>query len=66
MTKDEMKAGKLYQFQYQDEVLKYLGYNWSSNGYWHQFEKLGKQGVWAEITNSDLWMIVEYKESNNE
>lgn len=63
MKPEEMVRGGLYRFKHrrsdQPEVLKYIGHNWSGNGYWHQFEQEGKPGVWAEVLTSDLWMIEE-------
>ena len=38
-------VGENYKFKNQPERLKYIGKNWSGNGYWHQFEKVGEQGV---------------------
>ena len=49
--------GGEYNFKNQPERLKYIGKNWSGNGYWHQFEKVGAQGVWCELLDSDLHMI---------
>ncbi len=49
--------GGNYKFKGQSEKLKYIGHNWSGNGYWHQFEKIGEQGVWCELLNSDLHML---------
>jgi len=60
MNREQMKRGRLYKFKYQDEILKYIGCNWSDNGYWHQFEKSGVQGVRCELLDSDLSMIEEY------
>ena len=45
--------GVEYNFKNQPERLKYIGRH---NG-WHQFEKVGKQGVWCELLDSDLHMI---------
>lgn len=57
MDEDQLERGGLYRFKGQPERLKYVGHNWSGNGYWHQFELEGKPGVWAEVLTSDLWMI---------
>lgn len=33
----------------------YIGKNWSGNGYWHQFEKVGEPGVvWCEVLDNQL------------
>tara|TARA_R110002153_G_scaffold78418_5_gene200833 strand:+ start:3281 stop:3535 length:255 start_codon:yes stop_codon:yes gene_type:complete len=50
-------VGENYKFKNQPERLKYIGKNWSGNGYWHQFEKVGEQGVWCELLDSDLLLI---------
>jgi len=50
-------VGENYKFKNQPERLKYIGKNWSGNGYWHQFEKAGEQGVWCELLDSDLRLI---------
>lgn len=57
ITKDDLKISRVYNFKNQSERLIYMGYNFSGNGYWHQFEKLGSVGVWCEILDSDLHMI---------
>ncbi len=54
-----MVIGGKYNFKNQLERLSYIGKNWSGNGYWHQFEKVGEQGVWCELLDSDLHMIEE-------
>lgn len=53
MLKNEMIVGEKYNFMYQPERLKYIG----MEGCWHQFEKVDKQGVWAELLETDLAMI---------
>jgi len=50
-------VGENYKFKNQPEHLKYIGKNWSGNGYWHQFEKVGEQGIWCELLDSDLLLI---------
>lgn len=50
-----MKVGQGYTFPSQPELLKYIG----KEGNWHQFEKLGEQGVWCELLDSDLHLIEE-------
>lgn len=62
MTKDEMKIGGRYNWIGQDERLIYLGWNWSGNGYWHQFAKVEEPDViWCEVVTSDLGMFEETK-----
>ena len=56
-----LTIGGKYNFKHQPERLNYIGKNWSGNGYWHQFEKVGEQGVWCELLDSDLHMIEETK-----
>ena len=42
------------------ERLIYLGFNFSGNGFWHQFALADEpRKVWAEVATSDLWMIEE-------
>ena len=53
-------VGKKYNWINQPERLVYLGYNFSGNGYWHQFAKVeSPQKVWCEVLSSDLKMIEE-------
>ena len=60
-----MKIGTHYNWKNQSERLIYIGYNWSGNGYWHQFEKVGEPGiVWCEIQESNLADIEETKNIN--
>ena len=55
---DKMVLHEEYNFTNQAERLKYIGKNFSGNGYWHQFEKISEPGiVWSELQDSDLWMI---------
>jgi hypothetical protein len=56
-----LTIGGKYNFKHQPERLNYIGKNWSGNGYWHQFEKVGEQGVWCELLDRDLHMIEETK-----
>ena len=43
----------------------YLGYNWSGNGYWHQFALVENPTVvWCEVQPSELSMIVETPEED--
>lgn len=53
-----MKVGGKYNWKNQAERLVYLGYNWSGNGYWHQFAKVeSPDKVWCEVTDRELPMI---------
>lgn len=51
----KLKLHATYKFTGQPEIIKFIG----KQGCWNQFEKLGVQGVWCEILDSDLWMIEE-------
>ena len=58
MKKSELVLHESYNFRNQPERLKYVGCNWSGNGYWHQFEKIEEPNVvWSELLDSDLHMI---------
>lgn len=59
LIRASMVIGGRYNWKNQPERLKYIGYNWSGNGYWHQFELDGKHGVWCEVLDSDLHMLEE-------
>jgi hypothetical protein len=48
-----------YNFEHDSTQLIYLGYNYSGNGHWHQFAKVGTCDVWAEVLDSELYMIVQ-------
>ena len=49
------RIGGRYNWKGQPERLVYLGRNWSGNGFWHQFEKVGAPGtVWCEVLDADL------------
>lgn len=56
MKAEDMVKGGHYNWRGQPERLMYLGYNWSGNGYWHQFAKVGDftHDVWCEVKTSDL------------
>lgn len=57
-----MKVGGRYNWIGQKEKLIYMGYNFSGNGYWHQFSLVENPDVvWCEVTTSDLSMIEESK-----
>ena len=68
LTRDKMVRGGHYNFKYEGVEppmeLKYVGFNWSGNGHWHQFERVGQSGVYCELLDSDLWMIEEIVENN--
>ena len=56
----DMKIGGKYNWKSQPDRLIYLGRNWSGNGYWHQFKKIGDpRPVWCEVLDSDLHMLEE-------
>ncbi len=58
----ELVVGQQYRFKCSHEQLVYLGYNWSGNGYWHQFALVEEpKVVWAEIPKSDLFLITRYE-----
>jgi hypothetical protein len=58
-----MKIGGRYNWKFQKERLIYQGYNWSGNGYWHQFSLVDEPGkIWCEVLNSDLASFEETKE----
>lgn len=60
LTPATMKRGCRYNWKGQPDRLIYLGRNWSGNGYWHQFEKIGdKRRVWCEVVDADLHMLEE-------
>lgn len=60
LTHETIKIGGRYNWRHQPERLIYIGYNWSGNGYWHQFQKVGEPGaVWCEVLNADLHMLEE-------
>lgn len=52
-----MVVGARYNWKHQTERLVYLGKNWSGNGYWHQFAKVGSKVVWCEVLDADLPML---------
>jgi hypothetical protein len=57
MSQDKlaMKIGGKYNWKGQPERLMYIGYNFSGNGYWHQFEKVDEPGVvWCEVLDDQL------------
>lgn len=55
MDEKKLRIGGRYNWIGQPERLVYICKNWSGNGYWHQFEKVGEPGVgWCEVTNDQL------------
>lgn len=60
----QLEIGGRYNWRNQPERLVYLGYNWSGNGFWHQFALADdkQRKVWCEILPSDLGSIEETKE----
>ena len=64
MDAKDLEVGKLYQFINQQHSLVYVGCNWGSNGYWHQFELEGEEGVWSELKGDQIDLIVPVSESN--
>lgn len=63
LTPATMKRGGAYNWKNQPDRLIYLGRNWSGNGYWHQFKKIGDpRKVWCEVLDADLHMLEETAE----
>lgn len=59
---ETMKVGGNYNWKGQPDRLIYLGRNWSGNGYWHQFKKIGDpRRVWCEVLDADLPRLEETK-----
>lgn len=55
-------VGGRYNWTGQPERLIYLGFNWSGNGYWHQFAKVESPSVvWCEVLGADLCLLEETK-----
>jgi hypothetical protein len=62
-----MEVGKTYRLKYNAYPnLTYLGYNFSVDGMWHQFSKVGETKVWSELKPSDLHMVVPATQSKEE
>ena len=60
LTSAMLKVNGKYNWKGQSDRLIYLGYNFSGNGYWHQFRKIGDpRSVWCEVTNSNIHMLEE-------
>lgn len=63
MQREELIKGKEYRFTHnieEPEPMTYIGCNWSSNGYWHQFTRDGR--VWSEIQDEQLKLIEPVQE----
>lgn len=51
----ELKVGGKYNWINQPERLIYLGYNFSGNGYWHQFALVeNPTKVWCGVMTIEL------------
>jgi len=51
----EMIKGERYNWKNQKERLIYLGFNWSGNGYWHQFVLVEEPNkIWCEVLTNQL------------
>jgi len=58
MTGNNFKIGDNCNWKNQPERLIYLGFNYSGNGYWHQFAKIDNpKVVWCEVLPEDLKML---------
>ena len=63
MNPSEFVVGGCYYRQRQPERLIYLGDNFSCDGFWHQFAKVGTPNiVWCEVKGSELNHFVRAKE----
>ncbi len=64
LSPQAMKRGGRYNWKGQPDRLIYLGRNWSGNGYWHQFKKIGDPlEVWCEVLDADLHLLEETKDA---
>lgn len=60
MKLSEMKISGRYKWKSGDEILIYIGCNFSGNGFWHQFVLESVPGkVWYEVADSDLPLMEE-------
>jgi hypothetical protein len=51
----KFEIGGRYNWKGQPERLIYLGCNFSGNGLWHQFAKVGEpETIWCEVLTEDL------------
>lgn len=56
----QMKIGGHYNWRNQQDRMVYIGCHWGCDGYWHQFEKVGRPGyIWCEVRDSELPLIEE-------
>ena len=63
LAKKDLVIGEKYNWFAAPERLVYLGYNWSSNGYWYQFALVeSPTEVWAECLICDLDYLVKTTE----
>ncbi len=62
MLKENMKVKGTYKFCSSGEILVYIGYHYSGNGYWHQFTLKGESSIWCELRDTDLCLLEELKE----
>lgn len=67
MEVKDLVRGGLYNWQYQQERLIYLGKNFSGNGYWHQFALVDEPfNVWCEVLDSDITLFEETDKAYND
>lgn len=60
-----MNIGGKYNWKNQAERLVYLGYNFSGDGFWHQFAKVeSPDEVWCEVLEVDINMLEETQEED--
>ena len=52
-TELSLAVGNQYKFKSHIRKLVYLG----KDGDWHQFARVGRDAVWAELLDSDLHLI---------
>jgi hypothetical protein len=60
---ETFKIGRRYNWKGQSERLIYLGFNWSGNGFWHQFALVEEpEKVWCEVLTDQLSSFEETTE----
>ena len=61
LTQADLVNGRHYRWKHEAvNTMVYMGYNWSGNGYWHQFSLVeNPEVVWCEVTGRELEMIEE-------
>ncbi len=60
MNKSDLVIGGKYNWINQEERLVYLGFNFSGNGYWHQFALVQEPDVvWCEVAENELQFLEE-------